>query len=1021
MRWLKYIVIGLTSLLIVSVAMVITLALLLDQDQFRDALVYTVNQATDHHLEINGPLELNFSLSPSVNVSDIYFKTDSEDFDLNAAEIHMQIDILSLRSNFVVVPEFFIKDSIVNIKQLQGEDEDVSFKPLQIRAPVIEKLSVDNLVINYLQLGETEPLHINLESLQKDDKADKGLIALTGAGTIDGTAFKLEGKSGAVATLLTSDQPFPVDFHFYVMQTSIHAKGTVTNPHSAGNLDIAVQAEAPDVQGILKLLHVDAPDIGKLTATYRLAGTVSAPQMNDINISVSKDKVNLQASGAVGNILTAEDTRLDFSAAIADEKLLAWLLPEESPAFNNIQSSGTLSVSPGALILSDFTLDASSPGGHKLEIAGSTRIVDAPQPLRDLNATVAISSPDTEFFRQFTEAVLQIGPVSGTARLTTDSDVLVVEDLKVTAGNKKTVYMEEQGSIGHISFTPTIDVSNMDLKVYLAGASARDIGDLLHISLPDVGPVSLNGQYSGSIASSSVKGLHLQIGAPKQLQIDARGEIKLAALDGDKPLAGLNLDITFDAPDTASLSAIAGTDIPALGRLKGSATIKDTSGIPAITALDINVQKGNDLRLTLNGVVADLEKMNGLDLKVDLFAADMNVIGQVFDLSLPKEGNIKSAGRIKGSLEQTRFTGRVNLRNTTIETDLTGAFTGERPRLAGSITIPDLEVHDLGYYPDRQVETTNTSANENDKWSAGKYEDKKEKAVRTEPLFSKEPLDLSGLKTVDLDLEITINNLSSNLASLDNIYSHISLKNGKLELKPLNYTVDEDVISVEATINSATNPPNVAMHITGDDIDMGLLLGDSAAKTAPIRGVMTAKADFSSRGQSAAELAANLGGHIYLVAENSKVRKGSLNLVNIDVLGFVISNLISLNKDAIIGCTIFSMDFNKGLGKTDLFIMDTPDSLIRVDADVNLVNETMDIAILSEYKIRLFKKSKPMKIYGPITNPTYEVVSLVDLTRETTRSALLAPLTITTGLLGNITGLIVKPDKPKGSCDKFLQ
>jgi len=536
--------------------------------------------------------------------------------------------------------------------------------------------------------------------------------------------------------------------------------------------------------------------------------------------------------------------------------------------------------------------------------------------------------------------------------------------------------------------------------------------------LPDVGPVKLNGQYSGSIASSLVKGLHLQIGTPKQLQIDARGDIKLAALDGDEPLAGLNLDITFEAPSTTSLTALAGTGIPALGRLKGSATIKDANGVPAITALDINVQKGNDLRLTLNGVLADLENMNGLDLKVDLFAKDMNVIGQVFDQSLPKEGSVKSAGRIKGSLEQTRFTGRINLRNTTIETDLTGAFTGERPRLAGSITIPDLDVHDLGYYPDKQVETTSTSPSDNYDWHAPE----KKKVVRTEPLLSKKPLDLSGLKTIDLDIEVTVNKLSSNLASLDNIYSHIFLKNGKLDIKPLNYTVDGDVISVEAMINSATNPPRVTLHMTGDDIDMGLLLGQSATKTAPIRGVMTAAADLNSRGQSAAELAANLDGHIYLVAENSKVRKGSLKLVNVDVLGFVISNLVSLNKDANIGCTIFSMRFNKGVGKTDLFLIDTPDSLIRVDADVNLANETMDIAILSEYKIRLMKKKKPMKIYGPITNPTYEVVSLADLTRETTRSALLAPITITKGLLGNITDLIVKPDEAEaGSCDKFLQ
>ena len=1019
MRWLKYIVIGLTSLLIVSVTMVVTLALLLDQDQIRDALVYAVDQTTDHQLDINGPLELDISLSPSIRVSDIYFKTAAENIELSAAEIHLQVDLLSLRSKYMIVHEILVRDGIVNIRQTpdEGEEDDLPFEQSDIRVPFIEKLSIENIEINYWQPEETEPLHIKLDSLEKDDKADADTIVLKGAGTIDGTAFKLEGESGTVAALFTSDQPFPFKYHFDVMQAVIHTEGTITNLHETGDLDIGVQTEASDVQAILELLHIKAPDIGQLSATYRLAGTFDAPQMNDIDISVSKDKVNLQVTGTVGNILTAEDTRLDFSAAVSDKKLLDWVLPDESPAFNNIQTSGKFTVSDGALSLSELTLDATDRKGHKLTIQGSTRIVDAPLPLRDLNATVAVSLPDTGFIRQFTKTVPQIGPVVATARVSTAADALVVEDIKLTAGNEKTVKIEALGDIRHIAWDPTVDVSNMDLQVKLTGPSAKTIGNLLNSELPDVGPVKLKGQYSGSITSSSIKGLHLQIGAPEQLQIEASGDIKLGAFDSDELLAGLNLETTFEAPSTAALTALTGTEFPALGWLKGSATIQDTNGIPGITALDINVQKGDDLRITLNGVLADLEKMNGLNMKFDLFAADMNVIGQLFDQTLSKEGSIKSAGRIKGSLEQTRFTGRINLRNTTIEADLTGAFTGERPRLAGAITIPDMDVHDLGYYPDKQVETTSTSANDNYEWHAPE----KKKAVITKPLFSKEPFDLSGLKAIDLDLEITVNKLSSNLASLDNIYSHIFLKNGKLELKPLNYTVDGDVISVEVMINSATNPPDVALHIIGDDIDMGLLLGDSATKTAPIRGIMTAAADISSRGRSSAELAANLDGHIYLVAENSKVRKGSLNLVNVDVLGFVISNLVSLNKDANIGCTIFSMRFNKGMGKTDLFLMDTPDSLIRVDADVNLVNETMDIAILSEYKIRLLKKKKPMKIYGSITNPTYEVVSLVDLTRETTRSALLAPLTITKGLLGNITELVVKPDEAGGSCDKFLE
>jgi hypothetical protein len=649
--------------------------------------------------------------------------------------------------------------------------------------------------------------------------------------------------------------------------------------------------------------------------------------------------------------------------------------------------------------------------------------------LRDLKATLAFTSPDMEFVRQFTDAVPSIGPVSGTARVSMDSDILAIKDIKLKAGSKKTVHIEWQGDIGAITFTPTVDASNMDLKIILTGASARSISNaintswpnLINADWPDVGPVKASGRYSGSLASSSINGLHLQAGGPEQLQIDARGDIKLAALDGDKPytLTGLELDVNIQAPSTTFLTAFTDTEVPALGSLKGVAHVGDVNGIPGITALDLVVEKGKDFKFTLNGSVADLLKREGIDMKTDLFATDLNTIGQMFDQSLPKEGNVKLAGRVKGSLEQTRFTGVANLRNTRIETDLTGAFAGERPRLAGLITIPDLDVHDLGYYPDKQVANKSMPANKDEKfeWHAG---DKK-KTVRTEPLFSKEPFDLSGLKTVDLDLEIAVHKLSSIESSLENIVSHIFLKNGKLDIKPVKLTVDGDVLNAIGMIDSSAKPATTSLLITGEDIDLGLLLENPATKQSNIRGVMTARADMNSRGQSPADLAANLDGHIYLVAENAKINKGSLNLINVDVLGFVISNLVSLNKDANIACTIFSMDFNKGIGKTDLFLMDTPDNLIRVDADVDFVNETMDIAILSEYKIKLFKKGKPMKIYGPISNPTYEVVSLADLTRETTRSALLAPLTITKGLLDNITDLVVKPDEPKGSCDKYLE
>ncbi len=96
MRWLKYTFIGLTSLVIASVAMLLTLLLLLDPNHLSEGLVHIVNRTTDNQLQITGPLGVDLSLSPSVKVFGIHFKNATDDFEFSAAEISLQIDLLSL-------------------------------------------------------------------------------------------------------------------------------------------------------------------------------------------------------------------------------------------------------------------------------------------------------------------------------------------------------------------------------------------------------------------------------------------------------------------------------------------------------------------------------------------------------------------------------------------------------------------------------------------------------------------------------------------------------------------------------------------------------------------------------------------------------------------------------------------------------------------------------------------------------------------------------------------------------------
>ena len=938
MRWLKYIFIGLTSLVIASVAMLLTLVLLLDTNQLRDGLVHIVNRSSDNQLQINGPLALDLSLSPSVKVSDIHFKNATDDFEFSAVDLSLQIDLPSLLTKYIIVNEIVIKNGVISARQMPDEGEEDDDDAVKLKIPFVERLDIENLVIHYLLLNESEPLEIRLASLKKDDQAGAETVVLTGAGTIDAIAFKLEGESGTAANLQETDKPFPFKYQFDVMQATIHAEGRIINTRETADLDIALQVEAPDLQGLLELLHTTAPDVA-LSATGRLAGTLAAPRLDDLELKLSKEKVALLMSGSVGNLLTAEDIQLDFSSDITNAEVLASLLPEQSPHFNTLKTAGKFSGSAGDLLLSDYTLDASGPRGHKLKVAGSVRFIKAPQPLRDLKATLSIVSPDSAFARQFNEAIPLMGPLTGTARLSMVSDVLLVDEMKLTAGDKQT------------------------------------------------------------------------------LQIDARGDIKLGVTADKIMLAGLTLDLGLQAPSTTSLTTLTGTDIPALGRITAAAHVSDSGGLTAITALDVKVDKDKDLQLTVNGSLADLEKLDGIDMTLELSASDLNTIGQLYDLDLPREGAVKYSARARGSMANLRYNGRANLRNTTIGTELTASFTGKRPRVTGSITIPDLDLHDIGIYPEKRELSADTSAPREFDEVAD------QQAAEAEEMFSKQPIDFSRLQAIDLDLEFSINKLSSTAKAISEIYSHILLEDGKLDIKPLKYSVDNDVLNNDVMVDSSTKPPTMSLQVSGDDIDLGLLLASSDSKASPIKGTITARTDLTSRGQSPAELAANLDGTFNFVTENARIEKSAINLLTVDVIGWAISNVLSPNKDVNIDCAILIMHFNKGMGTTDLHIIDTPDTLIKIDAKVNLVDQTMDVAIFPEHKVRLFKTKKdPMRIYGPIANPQYKLVSAKDLAQETGRAWLLSPLTISTSLLDNITSLIVKPEEPKpGSCDKFLK
>jgi uncharacterized protein involved in outer membrane biogenesis len=1015
MRWLKIIIITLGGLLAACVLLLVSILLFVGYSDLSGVITRAVNTFTDHYIEIDGPVTLELSTAPMLNAAGVRFRMQDESVELQADDLRLQLDIPSLADNHLLIREFGTHNTTVTVRLQADRTRDKEGElDIELGAVTFNRVDIENLAVDVYQPHEIEPLHLKLDVLQAQRNELGVMSPITARGSVDGEPFALDGSVARGEADTAADRSYIVDLHAEVLQSSLRASGELAGDGGAAPTgDLSVQLEIPDVQAVLQLFHIGMPALGSLTASGHLAGTPAALQLDGLEATLAREGVNLTVQGGVASLNSGAGVDLSYVVDITDATLLAWLLPDQLPQFHTVRAEGSIAGDPGQLSVELERLEALDGRGHALDARGKSLVLEDAPYVDGLQVAVNASVPNLDYVRQFSEAVPKLGPVKATANVSMNDGVLAIHDIKATstAGSKGRVHAE--GSIGHISFTP-VDVSQMDFSARVENVTTKQIAEAVDIELPAISPVSAHAKYSGSDKKSAVSGLKLQAGHRGKLLLDVSGDIHIGDMSGDRPLTSVTLDVALHAPNSAELGSLTGGKVPALGFFKGNAKIREINGLIGIAELEASIKRGNDFNVQLSGTMDDLINVSGINMRLDMNAADLQAIGQPFEVELPREGSVRMAGNLRGNREQVSLRGRTNLRNTTMALDLTGSFNAERPRIVGSIDVPVLDVNDVGLHPERHVR----DATATDTQPATATNDEAPK--QTVPLFSQETIDLSGLHKADLDIRLSINDVSSTAASLDNLFIHVKLNDGLLEIKPARLSIDNDEITTNLILNAKPKIPTAALTVEGKDIDLGLLLKTTPENPAYMRGIMTTKTDLHSQGRSRAELAANLSGSIKILTENARVRRSDLDLINLNVFGWVVSNVVSLKKDVDIGCAIFSVKFDNGIGETEMFLVDTPDTLIRVDADVDFRDETMYVAILPERKIKLLGSRKPMEIKGPITNPEYEVVSLKNLTVESSRAALLAPLTITGTVLENIAFILGVEDEPQGTCDQFI-
>ena len=445
-----------------------------------------------------------------------------------------------------------------------------------------------------------------------------------------------------------------------------------------------------------------------------------------------------------------------------------------------------------------FALDSTL---GKASYGGNVTLGDAPA----LSGSFSASSNALAKFAAFAGVALPMD-LSRLGKIDTKGNV----SGPFSALNIDVVSFSQSSEMAKTDFTGQIMLADAPTITGNVAVSAPSIADLatfsgvkMPLNLAPLGGVSAKASLSGTLTEPAIRFETLAINGS---QIDASyiGGLTL----GEKLV--LDGRISAVLPQAGDLATQMGLDLPArnaLERVELKGAIKGPADALNLSDLDVK-HSGALLNATYTGAVglAGDGRINGEvaassnELRALLKAADIQMApGETL-----KTFNVSSA--IAGSFKKLSLT---NL--TLMLDDITGKgtagidLTGDRPKITGNLEMGPL---DLSSFLGESVQAA------------------KPKQASTD--WSKEPLDLSGLKALDADVKITTSTLTFGNVKLTDAALATKLNQGVLAADLSRFKAFGGDWNGQLGVNAQGATPAVDFTMNGSGVGMSSLLGTLA-------------------------------------------------------------------------------------------------------------------------------------------------------------------------------------------------
>lgn len=380
--------------------------------------------------------------------------------------------------------------------------------------------------------------------------------------------------------------------------------------------------------------------------------------------------------------------------------------------------------------------------------------------------------------------------------------------------------------------------------------------------------------------------------------------------------------------------------------------------------LQADIQIG-ETRGSVDGTIRGISTLMAVNTQLDLRGNTLAALSSLIGIPLPATPPYKVHGHLireADTWQFNKFSGKVG------DSDLSGDFHidvgREKPFIRANLVSRQLDLDDLGGLIGTPPQTgPGETASPAQKRAARKIASRPRVLPDTEFKFDR-------LGAVDANVKLTANSIRGIKHPLDNLYAHMQIENGKVTLQPLNFGVAGGTMNSDIVLRTDVQPHTAQADISFKKISLNKLFPGVEITQSGI-GLIGGEAKFNSTGDSIAQLLGSANGRMGFAMSGGKISNLLLEVIGIDGAE-IIKFLFGGDKTVSVRCMVADFKVDDGLMNTETLVLDTTDTSITGEGNINLKNETLDLTLKPLPKDASFLSLRsPLFARGTFKNPQF--------------------------------------------------